>query len=211
MADSQLNTIRCSFFGTSSSLFLHSSHGTGLVDGSWGHLDVLLRGDSDHEGRNVNHLFTNSDVSLSDKDSSVMDGVSKFLLGDEGLESSFHELVEGKSENVIELSLVLLEKTESDHSSKKSVTFEKSSGIIFGQSHEGSSSLSDFGEGELDSPCFSLASEAVGTDNSELIDKSILIEWFPWGFRSLSVICVSLWHVSMKSYCSLAIVGIIIN
>jgi len=158
---------------------------------------VLLRGDSNHERWDVDHLLTNSDVSLSDQDSSMMDRVSEFLFGDDGLESSFHELVEGKTEDVIELSLVFLEETESDHSSKKGITFEESSGIIRCQCHEGSSSLSDLGEGELDSPCLSLASKSVGTDNSELIDKSVLIEWLPWGFRSFSIICVSLWHVSM--------------
>ena len=189
--------MNCSFFGASSSLLLHSSHGTGLEHGCWCGLDMLLRRDSDHERWNVNHLLTNSDVSLSDQDSSMMEGVSEFLLGDDGLESSFHELVEGKTEDIIELSLVFLEETESDHSSEKGITFEKSSGIIFGQGHEGSSSLSDLGEGELDSPCLSLASKSVGADNSELIDKSVLIEWFPWGFGSFSVICVSLWHVSM--------------
>jgi hypothetical protein len=187
-----------SFFGgSSSSLLLHSSHGTGLIDGSWGHLNMLFRGDSDHERWNVNHLLTNSDVSLSDQNSGMMDGVSEFLLSDEGLESSFHELVEGKTENIIKLSFVLLEETKSDHSSKEGITFEKSSWISLVQSHEASSSLSDFGEGELDSPCFSLASKTVLADNSELLDKSVFIERFPWSLRSFSIICVFLWHFSM--------------
>ena len=123
-------------------------------------------------------------MSLSDQDSSMMERVSKFLFGDDSLESSFHELIKGKSEDVIELSLVFYEETKSDHSSEKGITFEKSSGIILGQSHQGSTSLSDFGEGGLDSLYLSLASESAETDNSELIDKSVFIEWFPWGRRS---------------------------
>ena len=158
---------------------------------------MLLGGDSHHEGGDVNHLLADGDVSLSDQNSSVMDRACKFLLSNEGLESSFHELVKSKTENVIELSFVLLEKTKSDHSSEKGITFEKSSWVGLVQSHEGSSSLSDFGKGKLDSPCFSLASKSVGTDNSKLLDKSVLIEWLSWSFGSFLIIGVFLWHVSM--------------
>ena len=64
-------------------------------------MDALFKRNSAHERRNINHLFTNSNVSLSDQDSSNMEEVNKFFLSDEGLESSFHELVEDKIENLI--------------------------------------------------------------------------------------------------------------
>lgn len=104
-------------------LGLGSTELTGLEDGGGGELDVLLRADSDQVTGNVDELLSNSDVSLSDQDSSVMDGVSKLSLGDEGLESSLHDLGKGKTQDVIELSFVLLQDSESDHSSDKSITY----------------------------------------------------------------------------------------
>lgn len=95
---------------------------TGLDARGGGELDVLLRGDTDHEGGDVDHLLTDSDVLLSDEDASVVDGVSDLSLHDEGLESTFHELGNGKTEDVIELSLRLLEETEADHAGEEGLT-----------------------------------------------------------------------------------------
>lgn len=85
-------------------------------------LDVLLRGNSDHEGWDVDHLLANSDVSLSDEDASVVNRVGDLLLLDEGLQASLHELVNGKTQDIIELSLRFLQETKSDHTSDKSIT-----------------------------------------------------------------------------------------
>ena len=119
-------------------------------------------------------MLSNGDVSLSDKDSGVMDAGSELSLGNEGLESSFHELVNGQTEDVIELSLVLLQQTELDNSSNESVTLEDSLGIVVLKSEKLSGSLSKFGKGELNSPHFSLVLKSVSTNNLKLIDKSIL-------------------------------------
>ena len=48
-------------------------------------------------------------MSLSDENSSVMNRVSELSLDDNGLKSSLHELGDGKSQDVIELSFVFLE------------------------------------------------------------------------------------------------------
>ena len=48
-------------------------------------LDVLLRGHSDDELWDVDHLLADSNVSLSDEDTSVMDGGGQLALNDEGL------------------------------------------------------------------------------------------------------------------------------
>ena len=82
--------------------------------------------DSDHEGRNVDELLSDGDVLLSEKDSGVVDGglgSNDSLLGHDGLESSLEELVDGETENVIELPLVVLEEAESDHSSDEGITY----------------------------------------------------------------------------------------
>lgn len=84
---------------------------------------MLLRANSDEVAGNVDKLLSNRDVSLSDEDTGVVNGVGKLSLGNDGLESSLHHLVEGKTEDVIELSLVLLQETESNHSSDKGITY----------------------------------------------------------------------------------------
>ena len=59
---------------------------------------------------------------LADKNTSVMDAVGKLSLHDEGLKSAFHELANGETEDVIELSFGVLEETKSNHSADKSLT-----------------------------------------------------------------------------------------
>ena len=43
---------------------------------------MLLRLESDDEGRDVDHLFPDSDVSLTDENTSVMDGLGQSQLED---------------------------------------------------------------------------------------------------------------------------------
>ena len=87
---------------------------------------MLLRGNSDDEGWDVNHLLSDGDVSLSDENTGVMDGGSELSLHDEGLKSSLHELGDGKSQDVIESTFGILEETNSHHSSDECLTCNKS-------------------------------------------------------------------------------------
>ena len=159
-------------------------------------MNVLLRRDSNHERWNVDELLSNGNVSLSDQRSGVMDRVSELSGGNKGLKSSSHELVDGETENVIELSLVLLQQSKLDDSSDEGVTFEGSSWVVLIKGKEHSSGLSKLGEGKLDSPHFSLVLESVSTNDFELVKKSILIERLSWGLRGFPIICVFPWHVS---------------
>jgi len=84
---------------------------------------VGLGGDADHEGGDVDSLLANSDVTLLDEDTGVMDGVGDSALLDEGLESSLEELRGGQTEDVIELALVVLEEAETDHSADEGLTY----------------------------------------------------------------------------------------
>ena len=103
-------------------LLLHSSVFTGSLARGGGKGNELLRGLADHEGGGVDKLFTNSNVSLSDKDSSVMDGEGDVSLHDEGLESTFHELSHGKSKDVIQLALRFVEESDTDHTADEGIT-----------------------------------------------------------------------------------------
>lgn len=134
------------FFTTLFVLGVSSGDSTGSTntEGRGGSkIDLLFSVNSDHEGRNIDELLSDSEVSLSDHDSSVMDrsGV-EVALQDDGLESSFHELGDGKTQNVIELVFFLGEETKSETSSHEGSTFENSLGIIFLEGQEFSSGLS---------------------------------------------------------------------
>ena len=54
---------------------------------------MLFRGSSDVEGRNGNKLGTDADVTLSDQDTGVVNGLGKALLVDLGLKSAFQQLL----------------------------------------------------------------------------------------------------------------------
>lgn len=115
-------------------------------------------------------------MSTSDVDSGVVDRLGHASLEDNGLKSSLEELSGGKSENVIEFVLTLLEETELDHSLDKGFTFEDSLGISGVKGKELSGSLSDLGENVLDLEDFSLGLETVGSDDSKLLIESFLLE-----------------------------------
>lgn len=73
------------------------------------------------------------------------------------------------------------------HSVEKGGTFEQSSGIFFFEGKELSGCFSESGEEEMDSPDFSLVLEAVGADESQLVDKLFLFEGSP---RCVGGLCV---------------------
>merc|ERR1711957_288140 len=75
------------------------------------------------ERRDSDELLADGDVSLSDEDSRHVDGFGEVSLDDEGLESSLHELVDGQTKDVIELTLVLVEESKTDHSLDEGLTF----------------------------------------------------------------------------------------
>jgi len=83
---------------------------------------VLLGGDTDHEGWLVNHLLSNCNVSLADKNAGVVDGGSELSLGNEGLKSSLHELSKGQTKDIIELSFRLLQQAKSNHTAEERIT-----------------------------------------------------------------------------------------
>ena len=113
-----MNSFQCSL----GSLALHAAKGTSLDAAGSCELDVLLRGNTDHEGWDVDHLLSDSNVLLVDEDTSVMDGVGDLSLHDEGLKAALHELSDGKTQDVIEFSLGLLEETKADHTADESLT-----------------------------------------------------------------------------------------
>ena len=102
---------------------LHAAGLTSLEDGSCASLDVLLAGDADHEGWDVDHGLADGDVSLEDEDAGVVDRVGEVTLLDERLKSALQELRSGQTEHIIELALVVLQETQSHHSADEGLTY----------------------------------------------------------------------------------------
>ena len=85
------------------------------------------------------------------------------------------------------LHLVFGEDSDSDKSSKKRVTFEKSLGVFLVEGEESTGDLSDLGDGELDSPDFTLVSETELTDELQLLVESGLLVTSRGGDKSLAL------------------------
>jgi len=84
--------------------------------------------------------------------------------------------------------LGLVEDSNSDESSKKSVTFEETLGVFLFKGQKLTGSLSDLGEDELDSPDFSLVSETELSNQFQLGVKSFLLERSFWFTEGLSIL-----------------------
>ena len=67
-------------------------------------------------------MLSNGNVSLADQDAGVVNAAGNLSLHDESLESAFHKLANGETEDVIELSLSVLEETEADHAADESLS-----------------------------------------------------------------------------------------
>merc|ERR1719197_1279737 len=84
------------------------------MNGRLGIVDIVEGGSTNHERGDVNHLLSNSDMSLSDENTSMMNGLGFVLLEDNGLQSTLHELFKSQTKNEIKFSLIWLKETKFD-------------------------------------------------------------------------------------------------
>ena len=114
----------------------------------------------------------------------LVDGLSvEGVLGNSGLEPAVKDLVDGETEDVIELEFFGGEETISMHSSEEGSTFEQSSRVLVLEGEELTGSLSELGEGEMTSPYFSLILEAVLADELEFVVNPFLLVGSSWGLE----------------------------
>lgn len=137
----------------------------GLEGRKGSQVNLLLRSSSDKELVSIDKILADFNVSLMNEDSGLMDGLGleSFLI-DSGLETLVQELVECETQDVIELELLTGEQTVTMHSVEEGSTFEKSSGVSLLKSEQLTSSLSEAGEQQVNSPDLSLVFEAILAD-----------------------------------------------
>ena len=102
---------------------------------------MLFRINVDHEGRRVDDLLSNTNVSLLNELTGVVNGLAETELEDLGLQSAVHELGGGKFENVIELHVFFRNETETSHTTNDGSTLENSAGVLLVEGEEFTSSL----------------------------------------------------------------------
>lgn len=149
-------------------LSLDSTSSASTVWGVRSKVNMLLGVQSDHERRNIDDLLTNSDVSLGDQNSGVVDRSGQTQLEDLGLQSSLQEVLWSQSQDVIQLHLVLWQDTDSDQSSDQSVTLEQSLFVLVVSGQQVTSSSSDLGQLETNSVDLSLVLQTELTGQFQL-------------------------------------------
>ena len=92
---------------------------------------MLLAVQSDHETWYVDDLLSNSNVTLLDEDTGMVDGFGETKLVDTGLQAAFKEIFDFEGEHVIELHARFIEHTDTDETSNEGVAFEETLGIFF--------------------------------------------------------------------------------
>jgi hypothetical protein len=105
-----------------------------------------------------------------------MHGAGDLELEDLGLETTLHELSHGQTEDVIELTLVLSEETETSHTAEKGFTLEDTTLILLIESKKGTGSSTDLGQEKLDTPHLTLVLETELPNNLHLGFKTLLFE-----------------------------------
>ena len=142
-----------------------------------------------HEERsNVDGLLSNTDVSLLDEGTSVVDGLGESALEDEGLETALEEVSGLQVEAVINAILVLREDTVAVEAAHEGLAFEKTSGVVLLKGKEGTGGLSDLGEGKVDAPDFTLATKTVLSAELELSIKTLTLKGATGSLGDLTVV-----------------------
>jgi hypothetical protein len=95
-----------------------------------GEVDVLLRVKTDNERGDVDNLLANTDVTLTDQDTGVVDGLGKTELVDTSLQTALQEILNLQGQHVIELHTGLVEDTNTHETANEGVTFEEALRVL---------------------------------------------------------------------------------
>lgn len=100
-------------------------------------------------------------MSLSDQDTSVVDTLGQTTLEDLCLQSAFQEIFNLQGQHVIETHARLVEHTNTDESTNEGVTLEQPLGILVIELEQLTSSTTNLGQDETDTPNLALVAQTV--------------------------------------------------
>ena len=159
----------------SHALALDTTRAASTVWRSEGEVDVLLRVETDDEGRNVDNLLANAvmvrlsgrylhimrdgnvpDVPLADKDTSVVDGLGQAALEDLSLQATLQEVLDLQGQHVIETHAGLIEHTNADETANEGVTLEETLRVLVIELEQLTSRTTDLGKDETNAPDLAL-------------------------------------------------------
>ena len=148
---------------------------------------MLLRVDANNERGDSDHLLTNSDVSLADEDTSVVDGLGHTALEDLSLETALKKVAISQGEDKIELVLLLRKDTDALETTEKGTSLEDAAGIVSLKGQEGTSSLASLGEGQVHTPQLRLVLQAELSDQAKLLLEALLLIRTTGSVRSTAI------------------------
>jgi len=99
-------------------------------------INVLLGIQTNDEGWDIDDLLADSDVALTDQDTSVVNGFGESEFVDTGLETTLKEIFDFEGQDVIKLHARLIEDTDTDETTNQGVTFEETLGVLFVESEK---------------------------------------------------------------------------
>jgi hypothetical protein len=164
-------------------------------------VDVLLRVETDDKWGNIHNLLANPtnpsdsatpndvpvkkmdspDVPLPNKYTGMMDTLRKTTLEHLSLQPSLQEIFNLQSQHVIETHAGFVEHTNTNQSTDKSVTLEKTFGILVIKFEKFTGSTTNFGKDEGDTPDFTLVTETVLAGEVDHIERPWRInDWRDW-------------------------------
>lgn len=149
-------------------LSLNSTGSASAVRRVVGKVNVLLGLQSHHERWHVDNLLADSNVSLVDQHSGVVDRSGQTQLEHLGLQSSLQKVLGLQGQHVIQLHLVLGQHTNLHQSSDQGVTLEQSLGVLLVSGQKVTGGSSDLGQLELNSVDLSLVLQAEFTSQLQL-------------------------------------------
>lgn len=122
---------------------------------------MRLRISAHEERRNCHNLLANANskpcrdhaihtvtenkpnVTLSDHNTSVVDGLRKFLLHDKGLKTALHNILNLKGQDIIQRLLSLIKQAQASEATQKSRTLKDTARIMLGEGKKLTGSLTD--------------------------------------------------------------------
>lgn len=114
-------------------------------------------------------------MSLSDKDTGVVNGLGHTGLEDKSLETALEEILNSQSKNVVELVLGFIKKPIRVHPPKKSFTLKDPTRVFLVEGEKLSGSVADTAKRVLNPPQLSLATKTVFSDKLQLGVKTLLL------------------------------------